>query len=71
MGNDVFQTSETKKRNKNMFSNIEVEKNIVFGIPDPHPMNELKEELNEITKGKFDKLTKSVSYTHLTLPTKA
>ena len=24
----------------------------VFGIPDPHPMNELKEELDEITKGK-------------------
>ena len=29
------------------------EKNyIVFGIPDPHSMDELKEELNEITKGK-------------------
>ena len=25
---------------------------IVFGIPDPHPMDELKDELNEITEGK-------------------
>ena len=25
---------------------------IVFGIPDPHPMDELKEELHEITKEK-------------------
>ena len=29
-----------------------IEKNIVFGIPDPYPMDEQKEKLNEITNGK-------------------
>ena len=57
MNKTFYSTNKTLNKtvcpNKTPIPNTTLQKKkIDFGIPEPHAMDELKEELNEITKGK-------------------